>query len=146
MNYCHTQKAPLHLLLHGVGVTLFVGAWLSRDEWPGAMILVAVGSIMILAGFMFAQMTVRDEGEFLAIRYGPLPVFRHRIRYVDVTSVEPDRSSIIDGWGIHWIPGRGWIYNLWGFSCAKLTVEGKTVRIGSDEVDDLVGFLRTKVG
>jgi hypothetical protein len=100
---------------------------------------------MILAAFMFASMTVQDEGEFLAIRYGPLPVFRRRIRYADVTSVEPGRSSIIDGWGIHWVPGRGWTYNLWGFQCATLTVRGGIVRIGSDDVDNLVGFLHGKI-
>ena len=81
---------------------------MSRDEWPAAMILGSVGSIVILAALMFTNMTVRDEGEFLAIRYGPIPMFRHRIRYVDITSVEPGRPSIIDGWGIHWLPGRGW--------------------------------------
>ena len=94
---------------------------------------------------MFASMTVQDEGEFLAIRYGPLPVFHRRIRYADITSVEPGRSSIIDGWGIHWVPGRGWTYNLWGFQCAMLAVRGGIVRIGSDDVDNLVGFLHGKI-
>ena len=55
------------------------------------------------------------------------------------------RSSWIDGWGIHWIPGRGYTYNLWGFSCAKLDVRGRTVRIGSDDADKLVEFLKSKL-
>lgn len=94
---------------------------------------------------MFGSLTIRDEGEWLALRYGPLPVLRKRIRYADITSVEAGRTSIIDGWGIHYIPGRGWTYNLWGFGCARLTLGRKVIRIGSDDVDNLVRFLRGKV-
>lgn len=146
MNYSHTQKAPLHLLLHGMGFALFVWAWRSKAELPAAVILGFIGLLLIFTALMFTNMTVRDDGDFLAIRYGLLPVFRHRIRYADITSVESGRTSIIDGWGIHWTPGRGWTYNLWGFQCAKLTVVGKIVRIGSDDVDGLVEFLSDKVG
>ncbi len=81
----------------------------------------------------------------MALRYGPLPVLRKRIRYADITSVEPGRTSIIDGWGIHYIPGLGWTYNLWGFGCAKLTLGRKVIRVGSDDTENLVVFLRTKL-
>ncbi len=129
------------MLLHGVGLDLLVGAWMSQ----GAVILGVVGLLLIFSALMFTNMTVRDDGEFLAIRYGLLPVFRHRIRFADISSVEPGRTSIIDGWGIHWLPARGWTYNLWGFQCVKLTVAGRIVRVGSDDVDNLVEFLSDKV-
>jgi len=105
-----------------------------------------LGIALILVAMMFQRLTVRDEGERLALRYGPLPVFRKLIRYSDITSVEPGRSSVIDGWGIHWIPGRGFTYNLWGLDCAKLIVQGRIVRVGSDDVENLVAFLRNKIG
>ena len=107
--------------------------------------MIAVALMLILFGMAFAQLTVQDEGEFLAIRYGPLPLFHRRIPYADIRSVEPGRSSFIDGWGIHWFPGRGWTYNLWGLDCAELSVAGRTVRIGSDDVDNLVRFLQSKI-
>ena len=50
--------------------------------------------------------------------YGPLPVFSESIRYSDITLVEYDRSGVIDGWGIHWVPGRRTTRNLWGFGWA----------------------------
>ena len=56
----------------------------------------------------------------LALRFGPLPVLRKTFRYADITGVEIGRTSVIDGWGIHYMPGRGWTYNLWGFNCVKL--------------------------
>ena len=145
MTYCHTQRAPLHMLLHGVGLALFFTAWFLRNNTPAAVITVSVGCLSVIFGFMFARLTVRDEGDHLLLQYGPVPGFSHRIAYSDVTSVEPGRTRLIDGWGIHWVPGRGWTYNLWGFDCAKLKVAGKTVHIGSDDVENLVGFLNEKI-
>jgi hypothetical protein len=75
-----------------------------------------------------------------------LPVFRKRIRYLDITLVQPGHISMIDGWGIHYLPGRGWTYSLWGFDCVKLTLGRKVIRMGSDDVENLVEFLRGKVG
>jgi hypothetical protein len=43
------------------------------------------------------------------------------------------------------VPGRGWTYNLWGRDCAKLTVRGSTIRIGSDDVARLVELLHKKI-
>lgn len=53
---------------------------------------------------------------------------------------------MVDGWGIHKILGRGWTWNLWGFDCAELRVDGQTLRVGSDDADGLVEFLKTRLG
>jgi len=143
--YEHTQKAPLHWLLYPPGLLLVAAAWLNRGQIPVALTILAVAALLWTLAFSFQRMTVRDEGAWLAIRYGPLPVFRKRIPYADISSVEPGQTSWIDGWGIHWIPGRGYTYNLWGFSCAKLTVRDRTVQVGSDEADKLVEFLKSKL-
>ncbi len=91
-------------------------------------------------------MTIRDEGEYLALRFGPLPFLRKRIRYADITGVEIGRTSILDGWGIHFMPGRGWTYNVWGFACVKLTLARKIIRVGTDDAEGLAKFLREKIG
>jgi hypothetical protein len=82
----------------------------------------------------------------LSLRCGPLPVIRKRIRYADITGVEVGRTKVIDGWGIHYIPGRGWTYNLWGFGCVKLTLGRKISRVGSDDVEGLAEVVREKTG
>lgn len=146
MDYNHTQKAPLHFIFYPIVVVLLVLAWVGRDQQPVVLTTLGVAATLILVALMFKQLTVRDEGERLAIRYGPLPVFRKLIPYSSIASVEQGRSSVLDGWGIHWIPGRGFTYNLWGFDCAILTVEGRTYRIGSDDAENLVAFLREKTG
>ena len=99
-------------------------AWLNRGQILVALIMLGVAALLLMLAFSFQRLTIRDEGAWLAIRYGPLPIFRTRIAYADISSVEPGQTSWIDGWGIHWIPGRGCTYNLWGFSCAKLARAG----------------------
>lgn len=146
MHYDHTQRAPMGLLLILIATVILVVGWDTADEegaWP---ILAGSAAAIAFAGMCFGSLTIRDEGERLAARYGPLPVFRTFVRYGDITSVEPGRSSFIDGWGMHSLPGRGSTYNLWGFSCVKLRVGKRTVRLGTDDVDGLVAFLREKTG
>jgi hypothetical protein len=146
MNYSHTQYGHLHwLLLLPATAMLIAATWLARLEPTVAAILTATGAVLLLASLMFGRLTVRDEGQWLALRYGPLPVFRKRIRYADITAAEPARTAILDGWGIHWCPGRGWTYNLWGFDCVRLTLGRRTVRVGTDDPQGLAAFLREKL-
>jgi hypothetical protein len=144
MSYEHTQRGWLHHILFVGAVLMLVGAWLARTDSTVALLNVGIAMLFVIVGLMFGSLTVRDEGPWLALRFGPLPVFRKRIRYADITSVEPGRTAFIDGWGIHYIIGRGWTYNLWGFGCVKLTLGKKVIRIGSDDVDNLAEFLRSK--
>jgi hypothetical protein len=146
VEYEKTQYAPLHYILLALAVTLLMGAWVARAEPAAVIVLVGVAATLVLVALMFGSLTVRDEGDCLALRYGPLPAFRKQIRYTDITAVEPGRTSIIDGWGIHYLPGRGTTYNLWGFGCVKLSLGRKVIRVGSDDVENLVTFLRGKIG
>lgn len=143
--YDHTQRAPLHWFLYPPGVFLLTMGWLNRGQPGLALTLFVAAVLMLTLALGFQRLTIRDEGSWLAIRYGLLPVFRARISYAAITSVELGQSSWIDGWGIHWIPGRGYTYNLWGFACAKLEVRGRTVRIGTDDAENLIAFLKTKL-
>jgi hypothetical protein len=99
----------------------------------------------VACALCFATLTVRDEGTRLAVRFGPIPLFGTSVAYSDITEVAAARSSFLDGWGVHWTPGRGWIYNLWGFGCVRIGLGRKTVRIGTDDVEGLVRFLNSRL-
>ena len=146
MDYHHTQKGGLHLILYPVVGGLLLVAWSVRGDPVAGVILLGSALVMLMLTFSCHHLTVSDERDCLAICYGPLPLFRKRIDYASITAVDADRSSVLDGWGIHYVPGRGWTYNLWGLDCVKLTLGRKVVRVGTDDVDNLVTFLRTKVG
>ncbi len=143
--YEHTQRGPLFLILLAAVVGVLAIAWILRAE-PGAVVaMLILAGILLLVCLMFKYLTVRDEGDRLAVRYGPLPVFRRRIPYAEIAAADPDRTSWIDGWGIHWVPGRGYTYNLWGFGCVRLVVRDRVIRIGTDDVENLVAFLRNRI-
>jgi hypothetical protein len=144
-SYAHTQYGYWHYVFYVVAMVLFFIAWSDRQS-PAVYGLSIGAVIVLLAGGFINQLTVRDRGEYLSLEFGFGPMFRKRFAYADMTSVEPDRSRVIDGWGIHYIIRRGWIYNVWGFDCVKLKLGEKIVRIGTDDVDGLVNFLRTKIG
>jgi hypothetical protein len=143
-NYQHTQYGRLHHFLFVVAAILLVGAWLVSGEPAVAWLNVAIAVVLVVAGLMCGSLTVRDEGRWLALRFGPVRVLRKRIPYADITAVEQGRSKLIDGWGIHYVPGRGWTYNLWGFGCVKLVLGRKVIRVGTDDVVGLAEFLQTK--
>lgn len=144
MAYNHTQYGRWHYILFAFTLASLVGAFLARTVPPIVIILLVSAAIFALCGLNFGSLTIRDEGDHLALCYGPLPVFRKRIRYADITGVEAGRIKIIDGWGIHYMLGRGWTYNIWGFSCVKLTLGRKVIRVGTDDADALAKFIREK--
>jgi len=145
--YEHTQSGPLYLILLGVGAVMLasaVPAW--RANHHAIVIPIAVASLVFFLATCFVHLVVRDEGDHLGVWFGPVRLFGRRIAFSEITAVEPSRSDLIDGWGIHLIPGRGIIYNLWGFDCVKLKLGKRTVRIGTDDVNGLVEFLRFRTG
>jgi len=155
MPYNHTQHGRWHYLLLIFSAATLVAVWLTRREVGGWLIqrelavldvLVVAAAIFALCGLVFGSLTITDEGDCLALRFGPLPLLRKTIRYADITAVELGRTTILDGWGIHYMPGRGWTYNVWGFACVKLTLGRKIIRVGTDDAEGLVKVVREKAG
>ncbi|MCR9295724.1 MAG: hypothetical protein NXI32_23645 [bacterium] len=143
--YRHTQKGPWYvLLLLFASVTLVLGITSSLTILPSIMIGCIAGILFVLAG-SFRSLTIFDQFDSLAVQFGPLPLFRKSIPYGDITNVELGRSSLIDGWGIHWFPGRGWTYNIWGFDCVIVHCGRKVIRLGSDDSQALFEFLKQKL-
>jgi hypothetical protein len=143
--YEHTQLAPLYWLMLAPVLVLVIVAVILGTDAAAVRGMLLVGGLIVLTAFSFRQLLVRDEGQVLALRFGPIPLFRKRIAYADIAAAERDRSTVMDGWGIHWVPGRGWTYNLWGFDCVRLALKsGRTIRVGTDDPEALARFLQKK--
>ena len=139
-HYEHKQTSPLWLILLSVGVIQLVAGWFSRAAVPVALILSACGVLFVVLAMCFAWLLVRDEGDCLALRYGPLAVFRRRIPFSRSQSAQPGRTSGRHGWGLH---GNTW--NLWGFGCVRLKIRDRTIKVGTDDVDGLSQFLAERL-
>lgn len=146
MEYDHTQKAPLHWILVVPGTAMLVSAWYASPDaqWVG-WVLGIVGAIMVGISLCFRTLRLQsDEGDLTAT-FGPVQVFHKRVAYARIAGFRADRSNLIDGWGIHFRPGAGWIWNLWGFDCVRLELDdGTPLRFGTDDVAGLLAHLEAR--
>lgn len=145
IKYKHTQTGPWHILFIGLFI-LFLATVLLTDRQYSFTETLSLAVVLVFLTQSINYLTVRDEDEYLTIRFGKLPVFRRRLLYSRMTSVERSRSNWIDGFGVHCIPRRGWIYNLAGLDCVKIRMGKKAVRIGTDDLEGLFTFLETRIG
>jgi hypothetical protein len=147
MTYSHTQRAPLCLLLYLVSAAQLTGAYWALQTGPAwvGWLLVGVGLLVGLLGASFQHLTVADEVDRLAIRFGPAPLFHRLVPYDEIVSVDTGRTTVLDGWGIHYSLKGGWVWNLWGYDCVVVTLNGGRLFIGTDDPHGLAEFLRERV-
>lgn len=143
--YRHTQQAPLFVLLYAVGGLYWLLAWWLQDRPVLAWLFPAIGLLMLVLGTSFQHLTVEDIGDRLTIQFGPLPLFQTSVCYDDVLAVAVGRTSPLDGWGIHWQPGRGWLWNLWGRECVVFQLRQGVFRVGSDDAQNLARFVESRL-
>ena len=77
--YSHTQYAPLCLILYGSVLACLALGWMV-GETPGMYIAGSVGLLIASLATCFHHLTVRDQGEVLAIRFGPVPLFHRTVQ------------------------------------------------------------------
>ena len=143
--YHHTQESPLCVLFFRTAVVLLVGALFTLDKYPAALILGGGGALAVFLWMAFYDFAIEDQGAFLAIRFGLLPLFRRKVQYTDIEKAEVGRTMILDGWGIHYRVGGGWVWNLWGRACVVIHFKnGSVLRIGTDDAEKLSEFLERK--
>ena len=142
MEYEHTQHGKLHYLLYLAALFLIGFGAANRHHYSGAFFFYLGAAVCLLFGVSFHTLTVKDEYDHLRIFTGPLSIFKKKIKYSDVTRVAVAKSSLIDGWGMHYLPATGWIINIWGFDCVVLEIGKKKFRIGTDDPQGLYRFVK----
>jgi hypothetical protein len=143
--YEHIQRSHMNVLLYVPAIVAFFVAWLVRENVAPNVAALALAVILLVLSLCLQTLRVSDRGEYLDVRFGPLNLFGTKIAYRDMIKVEPGKTSWIDGWGIHFIPFRGWTLNVWGFRCVKIVRIKGTIRIGTDDSENLVRFLRARL-
>jgi len=142
--YQHTQRAPLCWLLYGISAVLFAVAYTSGGN-AIVYVFIPVAILMLVLGGSFHHLTVADEIDQLAIQFGPLPLFRKTICYEEIVEVEIGRTTVLDGWGIHWSLGGGWVWNIWGRDCVVLHLKQGKFKIGTDDAENLAAFVAGRI-
>lgn len=143
--YKSTQTSPLFWILLTIPALAFVAAWILRSDLVLSFTIATFGVIVFLFVHSFKTLTISDQGKYLDVRFGPLRLFGTKVEYRDITSAQSDRSSMIDGWGIHWVPLRGWTMNLWGFECVKIMRGDLVLRVGTNDSENLARLVQSRI-
>ena len=142
--YRHIQKGPWGLMCYAFAVAFLVAA-VSLPVLALQITFLVTGLFMLLLGVSIGHLTVEDEGDRLAVRFGPFPLFRRRIPYNDIVDVEQSRTTFLEGWGIHWSPLGGWVRNMWGHDCVVLRLKRGKLKIGTDDAEGLAEFVSSRI-
>jgi hypothetical protein len=143
--YAHTQKGPLWWLVAAVVVASLLVGWVVEESGARLTLAAAAAGFTVLAATV-ATLTVRDAGDRLEVRFGPVPLWGTNVPYDSVRSWRRARSRFIDGWGIHWLPRRGWTFNLWGRDCVEMTTARRRLRVGTDDAEGLARLIAQRTG
>lgn len=143
--YRHTQYSPLWLMLLLISVAQFMCAVLFEMPDAARVTLALAGTVVAALALSFQYLLVEDAEDRLKISFGPIPLLRTSIDYADIVDVDVARTRLIDGWGVHYSLGRGWLWNIWGRSCVVIHHKKGNLLVGTDDPEGLVEFLRSRI-
>lgn len=145
--YHHTQRGWWWVPVAGFGLLMLALGFLLNEPAFLKVLFPIVGTMMVVLAAACVHLTVADQGDHLAIRFGPLPLLATRVFYPDILSAEPARTTLLDGWGIHLSHRGGWTWNVWGYDCVAIRrAHSATIWLGTDEPEALAAFLRWRIG
>jgi hypothetical protein len=134
-------------MTYALALVFLALGWFFQDTPPIQWLYPPIGLMMLVIAASLHHLTVADQGDVLAIRFGPLPLLRTSVRYAEIESAEVGRTLLLDGWGVHYSVRGGWVWNLWGRACVVIHYKsGGTLRIGTDDAGNLARFLELKTG
>lgn len=123
-------------LLGGIALLMLV---LGPVSWVG---LLVVGTVAGLVYSLRLQTEVRTDGIYLQM--WPLHRSFRRIPWSDIERYESTRYRPLrefGGWGIRWTPGK-LAYNVSGTQGVRIgRTDGRTVLVGSQRPEELVGAI-----
>lgn len=145
--YQHTQRGPWSFVLLAVvasNLTLAVRLWGNEPAWASWLFL-SVALLMTFMTLCFQSLTTTVSETSRRVHFGPIPLLEKKVLLEEIVSVRPEKSSLLDGWGVHWTPGKGWIYNMWGFDCLAINLGTRHFRVGTNDPDQLCEVLERAI-
>ena len=139
--YQHTQSGNwIFLVLAAVGaVPVVAGATHFRPLFYPALVLVL---LLLFVGWLFRSLTIEIADGELRWSFGPGWI-RKRVPLGMITSAEPVRTNVLEGWGIH-LSRFGWLYNISGFEAVAIRMKnGQHFALGTDESQALLAAIRS---
>ncbi len=130
--YEHNQWGAIPIVV-AVVIFLFAGAVVDVSQQPAAAVLLIAAGVLIA----FARLATRvdETGVSWAFTAG---VPRGYIGFNEIYRMERVRTSLIEGWGIHWTWWHGWLWNVGGFDAVQFLLKnGKSITLGTNDAEGL---------
>ena len=138
--YKRTQIGWLTLIFIGMAILSTAYFGILYLNW----IALSVSGILVICMILFANLTVIVNDHSVEIRFG-VGLFRKKFSLEEIESCTVVRNRWWYGWGIRKIP-KGWLFNVSGLDAVELLMRnGKVYRIGSDDPQQLGGFIQRKL-
>ncbi len=111
---------------------------------PSAGVVLASATCALIP-LLLGRLVTELRGDSLRWHYGWLGWPRWRVELDDIVTVEPARSSWVEGWGIR-TTGEGMLYNSSGTQAVRLTLrDGRRLRLGTRDPQRLAQLLRDRL-
>jgi uncharacterized membrane protein len=139
MEYRHTQIGVVIIAALVVAIVLVL--ILSTGTFHP--IFIAILTILVAALALFYSLSVEIKDNTLICRFGA-GLIRKRIPLSEIHQARTVQNPWYAGWGIRWMPGQYWLWNVSGLRAVELIQkDGKRFRLGTDEPESLVHAIET---
>ena len=102
--------------------------------------------VIAVIGAIFSSLTVRVTDRSMAWWFG-LPLIGRRILLSEIASVEPTRTNVAEGWGIHLTWWHGWVWNVSGFNAVEIKLRsGTRFAVGTPEPKAVIAAIESARG
>lgn len=132
-------------MVFSIGVVQAFLAVTLREETSLNIIFGVCSILMLLLGFSIRSLTIEDIGDGLLVHFGPLPLFKKKLLYLDIQSAKVTHTTLLDGWGIHYSVRGGWVWNIWGYPCVLVKLKKGQIWLGSNEPEKLQAWITSKL-
>ena len=139
MDYHHTQVGTLMIigLLTPMLAILLVPFLIGI--FPPVLFVVFLLVVVSLA--LFSSLTVQITEGMLTCSFG-IGIVRKQIPLRDIIEARAVKNPWYVGWGIRWMPGQYWVWNVSGLRAVELVLRnGSRFRIGTDEPEVLANAI-----
>ncbi len=135
MYYRHTQRGTL--ILVGMLLTMFALFLIALSQESLRLPLLAALPVPASLLAVFHSLTVEICDNSVKCFFG-IGLIRKEIPLSDIQSSRAVRNPWYSGWGIRWMPGQYWLWNVSGMGAVELQLKnGSRFRIGTDEPETL---------
>ncbi len=143
MEYSHTQYGSVIVIGLSTVMMIIIIVPLDLGIFPPVLFIVLAMLAISLA--LFYSLNVEISDNVLVCCFG-IGLIRRQILLSDIQQVRAVKNPWFGGWGIRWMPGQYWLWNVSGLHAVELLLKnGSRFRIGTDEPEALIRAIEANI-